>query len=154
MPEDDSTAAKRSAPTRRAGVKPTAEATEAGTETTAEATAAAATDAGGADPLHNLADAARRGAADAQAAASRVVPALKRNTAKAIYSSCYYLSYGVVYGATVVSDLIPKDNAVVHGLCDGAQAARAAVAARKARQAAASEEAAAGAAILVPTPAV
>lgn len=150
MPEDDSTAAKRSAPTRRAGVKPTVEA-EIGAETTAETTAAAATDAGGADPLHNLADAARRGAADAQAAASRVVPALKRNTAKAIYSSCYYLSYGVVYGATVVSDLIPKDNAMVHGLCDGAQAARAAVAARKARQAIASEEVAAGAAALIPS---
>ena len=43
---------------------------------------------------------------------------------KTVYSVCYYVSYGVVFPSLWVASLIPTDNAMGHGLSDGATAAR------------------------------
>jgi hypothetical protein len=45
-----------------------------------------------------------------------------------VYRTSYVLSYGVIYPVALVAGLIPRDNALVHGLVDGAADARAATA--------------------------
>ncbi len=40
------------------------------------------------------------------------------------YKTSFGLSYGVVYPVRLVTRMVPKDNALVHGLSDGALAAR------------------------------
>ncbi len=40
------------------------------------------------------------------------------------YKASYGVSYGVVYPVTMVARMIPKENAMVYGLSDGASAAR------------------------------
>jgi len=41
-----------------------------------------------------------------------------------LYSSCYGLSYGVSFPVLLLLQMVPMDNVVVHGLVDGAAAAR------------------------------
>jgi hypothetical protein len=41
-----------------------------------------------------------------------------------LYRSSYLLSFGVVYPVMLVVHVVPKNNAIVHGLVDGALAAR------------------------------
>jgi hypothetical protein len=41
-----------------------------------------------------------------------------------LYRSSYMLSFGVVYPVMLVVHVVPKNNAIVHGLMDGALAAR------------------------------
>ena len=45
---------------------------------------------------------------------------------RAIYNLGYAVSYGVVFPTMLVARTIPTNNALVHGLCDGAGAADAA----------------------------
>jgi hypothetical protein len=40
-----------------------------------------------------------------------------------LYQSCYSISYGVVFPSVLLARSIPKDNAAVNGLIDGAHAA-------------------------------
>ncbi len=40
-----------------------------------------------------------------------------------IYSGSYALAYGVVYAAVFISQSLPRDNPVMHGLSDGGRAA-------------------------------
>jgi len=40
-----------------------------------------------------------------------------------IYSGSYALAYGVVYAAVFISQSLPRDNPVMHGLRDGGRAA-------------------------------
>jgi hypothetical protein len=40
-----------------------------------------------------------------------------------IYSGSYALAYGVVYAAVFMSQSLPRDNPVMHGLRDGGRAA-------------------------------
>jgi len=56
--------------------------------------------------------------------ASEALPAVGRFVSRVIYTSSYAVSYGVVFPVMVVVRAIPKDNAMVHGLVDGAMAAR------------------------------
>ena len=56
--------------------------------------------------------------------ASGALPAVGRFVSRVVYSSSYALSYGIVFPVMVVVRAIPKDNAMVHGLVDGARAAR------------------------------
>ncbi len=85
---------------------------------------------GGSDPLHSVADAldaavqaAKDGAGDAASAASRAIPAIGGALAGLTYKACYGVSYGVVFPTMFVANVIPKENAVVHGFVDGARAA-------------------------------
>ena len=67
--------------------------------------------------------AAREGASDAQAAADRVWTATELFLCRFIYTTCYTVSYGVVFPSALISRSIPRDSVAVRGLIDGATAA-------------------------------
>jgi hypothetical protein len=82
------------------------------------------------DPLKSVADAldaavqaAKQGVGDAQATASGALPAVAGFLSGLTYKSCYAVSYGVVFPTVLLARAIPKENAFVHGLIDGARAA-------------------------------
>jgi hypothetical protein len=87
-----------------------------------------------ADPLRTAADAmalaaqaAKDGAADAQARVTEAMPAVGRFFSRLTYTSFYSLAYGVVFPTMLLVKAIPHENALVHGLVDGGNAARDAV---------------------------
>ena len=87
-----------------------------------------------ADPMHAAADAmatalqaARDGAADARERVDQLIPAVGGFLNRLTYTTCYAVSYGVVFPSLMVARAVPKDNAIVHGLVNGARAARDAV---------------------------
>jgi hypothetical protein len=87
----------------------------------------------GADPLATVADAlsraaqaAREGAADAQTRVSEMAPAIGGFVSRLTYTTCYAVSYGVVFPTLLVARAVPKDNVIVQGLVEGALAAVAA----------------------------
>lgn len=65
----------------------------------------------------------RAGASDAREAARRLVPQARQKISQAVYATCYYVSYGVVFGTVYLARKVPSDNAMGHGLRDGARAA-------------------------------
>jgi hypothetical protein len=67
--------------------------------------------------------AARDGAADAREAATRTWDATSRFASRFVYTTCYSLSYGMVFPVMLLAHAIPRDNEAVRGLIDGAQAA-------------------------------
>jgi hypothetical protein len=67
--------------------------------------------------------AARDGAADAREAAERTWAATGLFMSRLVYTTCYTVSYGVVFPAMFLVQAIPKNNAAVQGLIDGALAA-------------------------------
>ena len=67
--------------------------------------------------------AARAGAADASEAAAKVWSRSGLVLARVVYVAAYGISFGVVFPAALVARSVPRDNAVVRGLIDGAQAA-------------------------------
>ncbi len=82
------------------------------------------------DPLTDLADAmesavrsARRDLGEAAADASRAVPMVESGLSKAAYNIGYGVAFGVVFPAALLARMVPRDNAMVHGLVDGAAAA-------------------------------
>jgi hypothetical protein len=89
-----------------------------------------AAEASAKDPLKTVADAmdtavqaAKHGAADAKAAVEDALPAISQFMSRLVYTTCYSVSYGVVFPSLLLARAVPKDNAFVHGLVDGAQAA-------------------------------
>jgi len=66
---------------------------------------------------------ARDGAADARRAAARTWDATSLFASRFVYSTCYSLSYGVVFPAMLLAGAIPRNNEAVRGLIDGAHAA-------------------------------
>ena len=87
--------------------------------------------------MSDAAGAVRSGASDAAESARRLAPKAARVVSQTVYSTCYYFSYGVVFPTMFVVSFIPKNNALVHGLVDGARAASDAVCDLRARRAAA-----------------
>jgi hypothetical protein len=73
--------------------------------------------------LDLVARAARDGAADAREAAERTWAATSQFLSRFVYTTCYSVSYGVVFPAMLLARAIPRDNAAVRGLVDGARAA-------------------------------
>jgi hypothetical protein len=63
------------------------------------------------------------GAADAKARVDQALPGVNRFLSRFVYTTCYTISYGVVFPSVLVARSIPKNNPVVHGLVDGAHAA-------------------------------
>jgi hypothetical protein len=51
-------------------------------------------------------------------------PAAYGVAGRVVYRASYGLSYCVIYPVVLLTRMVPKDNAVVHGLVDGAAAAR------------------------------
>jgi hypothetical protein len=91
-----------------------------------------------ADPLRSAADAmalalqaAKEGASDAQERVAEMMPAIGGFLSRLTYTTCYAVSYGVVFPTLLVARAVPKDNALVHGLVDGARAAREAIEGRQ-----------------------
>ena len=79
------------------------------------------------DPLAAAARALRDGATDAQRHALEVIPTVAEFLRRGTYTTCYAASYGAVFAALTVAQAVPKENAFVYGLIDGAHAARDAV---------------------------
>jgi hypothetical protein len=82
------------------------------------------------DPLKTVADAmehavqaAREGASDAKAKVDQALPVVNRFASRFVYTTCYTISYGVVFPSVLLARSVPKDNPIVHGLVDGAHAA-------------------------------
>lgn len=82
------------------------------------------------DPLRSVAtamataaEAVRDGAGDAVAKAKQAVPATGEFVSKFVYSSFYYLSYGVVFPTLLVTNFVPGCGCISNGLTDGAAAA-------------------------------
>jgi hypothetical protein len=67
--------------------------------------------------------AAQDGASDARDAAERAWTATSLFLSRFVYTTCYTVSYGVVFPAVLLAHAIPRDNVAVRGLIDGAQAA-------------------------------
>jgi len=63
------------------------------------------------------------GAADASQAAARTWSATSRFTSRFVYTTFYTISYGVVFPSVLLARSIPRDNAAVRGLIEGAHAA-------------------------------
>jgi hypothetical protein len=86
------------------------------------------------DPLKTVADAlekavqtATESAADARASVEKALPAASRFLSRFVYTTCYSISYGIVFPTVFIAKSIPTDNAIGHGLADGARAAMDAV---------------------------
>jgi hypothetical protein len=82
------------------------------------------------DPLRSVADAldaavqgAKGGVEDLRVTASGSLAALSSFLSGLTYKTCYAISYGMVFPTVLVARAIPKENAAVHGLIDGARAA-------------------------------
>ncbi len=73
--------------------------------------------------LDLVASAARNGAADARVAASKALSNSSLFLSRVVYQTTYAVSYGVVFPAAFVARAIPRDNAAVRGLIEGAHAA-------------------------------
>ena len=73
--------------------------------------------------LDTISRAARDGAADAREMANRVWANTSLFLCRFVYTTSYTISYGVVFPATLIARSVPKDNAAVRGLIDGARAA-------------------------------
>lgn len=83
------------------------------------------------DPLKSVADAmeaavlaAKDGAASARETASNMLPGLGGLLSKVAYNTSYAISYGVVFPTVLIARSIPQNNPLVHGLQDGAHAAK------------------------------
>src|SRR5262249_13749715 len=63
------------------------------------------------------------GAADARKAADRTWAATSLFVSRFVYTTCYTVSYGVVFPTVLLAHSVPRNNAAVRGLIDGAQAA-------------------------------
>jgi hypothetical protein len=51
------------------------------------------------------------------------LPMLRETLSKAVYTTCYSISYGVVFGGLVIGSLLPKGSLIHKGVCDGAESA-------------------------------
>lgn len=87
--------------------------------------------AGAQDPLKTVADAleaavqaAKDGASNARDAAAHLLPESGNIVSQWTYKACYAISYGLVFPSVLIAQSIPQNNAFVHGLIDGAHAAR------------------------------
>lgn len=86
--------------------------------------------AAGSDPFDSVADAMRDAAQAAAEDATRareklagLGPEVVRTASRFTYTSCYMVSYGVVYASVFLAKSIPQDNPVVAGFIDGGRAA-------------------------------
>ncbi len=77
-----------------------------------------------ADALESAVQAAKDGATNAREAAQEFLPESGSVLSKVAYNTCYAISYGLVFPSVLIAQSIPKDNAFVNGLIDGAHAAK------------------------------
>jgi hypothetical protein len=81
-----------------------------------------------ADPSGNAAGSAfesvKHAASEIQLSAAEALPATSRFVGRIIYNTSYAVSFGVTFPMMMIVRVVPTDNALVHGLVDGAVAAR------------------------------
>jgi hypothetical protein len=75
------------------------------------------------NPMDVAREAARHGAADAKDAAERFAGAAGLFLSRLVYSTCYTISYGIVFPAVIVARSVPTSSAAARGLREGARAA-------------------------------
>jgi hypothetical protein len=78
----------------------------------------------GSHPMDIVSQAAHDGATDARAAAARTWDATSRFVCRFVYTTCYTISYGVVFPSALLAHSIPRNNAAILGLIEGSRAAR------------------------------
>jgi hypothetical protein len=78
---------------------------------------------GGSGALSVMTRAIQDGASDAREAAVRTWEATNRFSQRFVYTTCYTISYGVVFPSMLLANSIPRNNSAVRGLIDGAHAA-------------------------------
>ena len=76
------------------------------------------------DASASLFDSIKQGASEIQLSAAEALPATSRFLGRIIYNTSYAVSFGVTFPVMMIVRVVPKDNALVHGLVDGALAAR------------------------------
>jgi hypothetical protein len=91
------------------------------------------------DPLKAVADAmdaaveaAKEGAGRARSTAAEALPAAGELLSQVVYKTSYAVAFGVVLPAAMLARAIPKNNAAVNGIVDGARAAMDAIAGKTA----------------------
>jgi hypothetical protein len=73
--------------------------------------------------MQTAAEAVRDGASDAAHRAQQAIPAAGQFVSRFVYSSCYFVSYGVVFPTMFAASYIPGGGTIATGLLDGANAA-------------------------------
>ena len=74
-----------------------------------------------ADAMEAAVEAAKEGAADAREIGRADAPGRGTGCSRTFaYKTCYAISYGVVFPSVLLARSVPQDNALVHGLVDGA----------------------------------
>jgi hypothetical protein len=94
-----------------------------------------------ADAMSSAADAMRDGAHDAAEKVQQAIPAANKFVSRFMYSSCYFLSYGVVFPTLFVANYVPGAGPLGAGIIDGAVAANDAIKDLKLKRLAAKERA-------------
>ena len=77
------------------------------------------------------AGAMRDGTSDAVSKAREAVPVVGRFVSRVVYSSSYYLSFGVVFPTMLVANIVPGGDVLATGLLDDASQPWSAIAGRK-----------------------
>ncbi len=72
--------------------------------------------------LWAIAEAARAGASDAQAAAKGFLPAVGSVLCATAHATGFAISYAVVFPVYLVARVVPRNNPIVFGLADGGRA--------------------------------
>lgn len=67
---------------------------------------------------------------------AQAIPAASKKVSKGTYCSSYYVGYGVATAFLFLGACVPRNNAFVNGLCDGATAARDSMKSRQEKKAA------------------
>lgn len=74
--------------------------------------------------MASAAQAVKDGATDARESVSQAIPSAGKFISRTVYTSCYFLSYGVVFPTVLVANILPACGPISYGLADGASAAR------------------------------
>ena len=74
--------------------------------------------------LQVVKQAAQDGASDARDAAARTWESTSLFVSRLVYTTCYTISYGVIFPSALLARAVPRDNIAVRGLIDGAHAAK------------------------------
>jgi hypothetical protein len=82
------------------------------------------TDNSPADLAGSAFESVKAGAHELQARAAEALPVASHFLGRVVYKTSYALAFGVTFPVMMVVRIVPKDNAFVHGLVDGAIAAR------------------------------
>lgn len=94
-----------------------------------------------ADAMASAAEAMRDGANDAAGKVQQMIPAANKFASRFVYSSCYFLSYGVVFPTLFAAHYVPGGGPIGTGFIDGANAANDAIKELKLKRLAAKERA-------------